>query len=199
MLKYIPSDAKRILDVGCGEGNFGCFLKEKNASEVWGIEIVEEAGKIAKGKLDKVLIGDVNSVINDLPDNFFDCIVLNDVLEHLENPEKVLKIIAKNLTTDGFIIASIPNVRYIWNLVELVFKKDWEYKNSGILDKTHLRFFTQKSIVRMFNNAGYEVKKIEGINPTKNEKVKIFLFLTLGFFRDTRFIQFATVAQKHRL
>ena len=81
-----------------------------------------------------------------LPDNNFDVVIFNDVLEHFENPWAVLENVKTKLNASGVVVASIPNVAYITNLVELILKKDWRYKpEGGILDKTHLRFFTKKS------------------------------------------------------
>jgi hypothetical protein len=74
-------------------------------------------------------------------------------------------------------------------------KKDWQYKDDGILDITHFRFFTKKSIERMFTNAGYKIVSIEGINPTGSIKVKLLGWLSFGLFADAKFMQFATVAR----
>ena len=95
----------------------------------------------------------------------------------------------------GYIVSSIPNVRYIWNLIELIHLKDWHYKDEGLLDITHLRFFTKKSIIRMFNDAGYEIIRVDGVNPTKHYKVKILGWITFGYLSDTKFSQIATTAR----
>ena len=79
-------------------------------------------------------------------------------------PETCLSKIKANIHPEGKIIASIPNIRHIEVLRELLFQKDWHYKDSGILDRTHLRFFTKKSIIRMFEDCGYKIDQITGIN-----------------------------------
>ncbi len=196
ILKFIPSNAKNILDVGCGEGNFAKQLKNKANRKIWGIEINKKAGEAAKTKLDKVYIGDAAELIEKVPDNFFDCIVFNDVLEHLVDPYSILVKTKSKLAENGSVVCSIPNVRYISTLKELLVKKDWEYKNEGVLDKTHLRFFTSKSIVKMFNNLGYKVETIRGINPHKSLKFTILNLLSLGYLNDSRYLQFACVAKK---
>lgn len=161
---FIPQGIHKTLDVGCAAGVFSLKLKEERNIEAWGIEMQEEAGNIAKTRLDKVLIGSFDEVFEELPQKYFDCIFFNDVLEHMPYPETCLKKIKVNIHPDGKIIASIPNMRYIDVLKELLFQKDWQYKDSGILDRTHLRFFTKKSIIRMFKDCGYKVNQITGIN-----------------------------------
>ncbi|MDD2656683.1 MAG: class I SAM-dependent methyltransferase [Patescibacteria group bacterium] len=198
MLKYIPDSAKKILDVGCGEGTFSKQLKEKNTREIWGIELDEKSAEIARQKLDKVFVGDVNSLIDKLPDNYFDVIIFNDILEHLVDPYQILNKIKTKLTPEAIVVSSLPNVRYLLNLVNLIFKKQWKYEDSGILDKTHLRFFTEKSIKDMFDSLHYELQTLEGINGIKSWKFKVFSFLTFGFFSDTKHLQFACVVKPKR-
>ncbi len=195
MLKFIPQNAKTILDVGCGKGSFAKQLKTDSNKKVWGIEIEKQAGKIAQSKLDKVYIGNAAQIIKTLPNNFFDCIVFNDVLEHFVDPYKILTETKEKLAKKGTVVCSIPNVRYIATLKELLIKKDWQYRNEGILDKTHLRFFTKKSIVKMFNNLGYKVEIIKGINPHKSIKFTILNTVFLGQLSDTKYLQYACVAK----
>lgn len=195
MLSFVPKECTRVLDVGCAEGNFGKALKERNNAEVWGVEISEAAGNSAKKNIDKVLIGDFNTIIKELPDNYFDCIIFNDVMEHFIDPFTVLELIKTKLSENAIIVSSIPNVRYVGNLFELLFKKDWEYKSDGILDITHYRFFTQKSINRMFKNAGFEIIKSQGINPSKGLLTKLAVIFTFGYYSDIKYLEFATIAR----
>jgi 2-polyprenyl-3-methyl-5-hydroxy-6-metoxy-1,4-benzoquinol methylase len=195
MLQFIPNSCKRILEVGCGDGIFAESVKNKFNAEVWGVELSEDAAKKAEKVIDKVFTGDIIELVNTLPANYFDCIVINDVLEHILDPFKLLSKIKSLIKNNGYIVSSIPNVRYIGNLEELLLKKDWQYKDDGILDITHFRFFTKKSIERMFTNAGYKIVSIEGINPTGSIKVKLLGWLSFGLFADAKFMQFATVAR----
>ncbi|EKE03679.1 MAG: methyltransferase type 11 [uncultured bacterium] len=198
IMEFIPDDIKTILEVGCGEGNFGYNLKNKLNAEVWGIELNPESAKIAKDKLNNVLHGDINLLLPNIPDNYFDCIVFNDVLEHLVDPVLTLKNIKSKLSKNGAIISSIPNMRYITVLSDLVINKDWYYTDSGILDSTHLRFFTKKSIIRMFEELDYKVVTIKGISSTNSLKFYLWNLLSLGLFLDSKYRQFACVAkQKH--
>lgn len=195
MVNFVPKNSERILDVGCGEGLFLKFLNKNNNLETWGVEMNSEIAEIAKINLDKVLVGDISEIINGIPNSYFDCISFNDVLEHMVNPYAVLADIRIKLKDNGVIICSIPNVRYVRVLKDLLFKKQWKYENAGVLDRTHLRFFTKKSIIDMFNDLGYQLIKIKGINETKNWKFLFINILTLGFFSDSRYIQFACVVK----
>ena len=120
MLAFVPENSKKILDIGCGEGSFSLSMKNKFKAEVWGIEINPSAAEIAKKSLDKVIVGDIIKVISDTPNSYFDCIVFNDVLEHMSDPYAVLEIIKSKLTKNGVIVCSIPNVRHISVLKKLL-------------------------------------------------------------------------------
>jgi 2-polyprenyl-3-methyl-5-hydroxy-6-metoxy-1,4-benzoquinol methylase len=200
MLKFIPKKTKKILDVGCGEGAFGASLKQKLGAEVWGLEINSKAAREASKKLDKVLIGDIEKELEKLPNNYFDCVVFNDVLEHLVDPYEVLRNIKKKISSDGSVVCSLPNIRYFYTLKALVLGKEWHYVDAGILDKTHLRFFTMQSAQETFKSLGYKIEKIEGINPFKSWKFDSWKFdllniLTFGSFSDSRYYQIALVAR----
>jgi 2-polyprenyl-3-methyl-5-hydroxy-6-metoxy-1,4-benzoquinol methylase len=194
MLKYLPENANKILDVGCGNGAFASVVKQKNNAEVWGIELMEGEGVIAKTLLDKVLIGNCEIHLKDLPEKYFDAVYFNDVLEHLSDPYSVLEILKSKLSPNGVVISSIPNVRFYRSFAKVVFGKDWEYEEYGIMDKTHLRFFTGKSIKRMYEDLGYKVLTHEGINKTKSLKPLLFNIPMLFTQMDIINHQYATVA-----
>lgn len=198
MLKYLPETAKKILDVGCGNGAFASIVKQKNDAEVWGIELMEEEAKAAEAVLDKVFVGVCEKYIDGLPKHYFDAIYFNDVLEHLADPYSVLDTLKSKLAPNGVIISSLPNVRFYRTFSKVVFSKDWKYDEFGIMDKTHLRFFTGKSIRRMYEELGYEVLIHEGINITKSLKPILFNILVLFTQLDIRILQYATVVKvKH--
>ncbi|WET03544.1 class I SAM-dependent methyltransferase [Flavobacterium sp. YJ01] len=196
MLKYLPKDSLKILEIGCGNGCFGEFLKKENNREVWGIELMPEEGKEAEKVLDRVFIGKCEDFINDLPDNYFDAIYCNDVLEHLFDPYSLLKDLKSKLSNKGVVISSIPNIRYHNQFKMFLFSKNWKYQDHGIMDFTHMRFFTGKSIRRMYEDAGYLVKTHEGINKTKSLKPYLFNILFLCTQLDIFYLQYATVASK---
>lgn len=196
MLEFIPKTSKIFLDVGCGEGLFSLELKNKFATEVWGVEISKNSYELAKNKLDKVLFGKIEDVINLIPDNYFDCIIFNDSLEHLVDPFAILtKIKNKLKKNNSYIVSSIPNIRNFYVLQELLIDKNFEYKDSGILDRTHLRFFTKKSIIKMFKELNYEIVSIKGINPLRSRKFELINFLLFNFLEDSRYLQFACVVK----
>lgn len=193
---YIPSNITKTLDVGCGVGYFSAKLKEERTGiETWGIEMQPDAAQVAKTKLDRILVGSFDDVFDDLPTSYFDCVFFNDVLEHLPYPEMCLTQIKTCMHPNGKVVASIPNMRYIDVLKELLFEKDWRYKDSGILDKTHLRFFTKKSIIRMFGDCGYKVEGITGINGVGTYCLTSILNrLLLNSLDDIKYKQFLVVA-----
>ncbi len=190
MLEFLPKEMNKCLDIGCGEGLFGEALKATIGCEVWGLEVMAEAGAVAASRLDKVLIGDAVALLNELPDGEFDCVSFNDSLEHFVDPYSLLENIKSKLTSRGVIICSIPNVRHHKNLYNLLFKKQWRYEDAGILDKTHLRFFTEKSIIEMFEILGFEIVVMKGLSRTRRKKIRLLNFLTLGWLSDTLYSQF---------
>lgn len=195
MAGFVPHGAGVILDIGCGAGAFAAGLIESGRQlEIWGVEMCPEAATLASEVMDEVLVGDLFSVLPDLPRGRFDCIVLNDVLEHVMHPDEVLRRVKPLLAPGGRVVASIPNVRHFFNVLDLVVHGRWDYADEGILDRTHLRFFTRSSIRRMFVESGYEIDSMKGINATGSLKFKLMNLLTFGQWSDMKFLQFAVVA-----
>jgi 2-polyprenyl-3-methyl-5-hydroxy-6-metoxy-1,4-benzoquinol methylase len=195
MIGFIPENAKKILDVGCGEGFFAYQLKKQMGAKIWGIEIDRAVAALAQKKLDRVLIGDISKVIDEVPNTYFDCVVFNDILEHLIDPFTILLRTKKKLNKSGVVVSSIPNIRYYDQVKKLLLKKEWKYEDSGILDRTHVRFFTKKSIIDLFESAGYDILNISGINPTKSKNYRLLNLLLLGRISDMKYFQFACIAK----
>ncbi len=195
ILELVPADSRRILDVGCAAGAFGRLVKEKNNAEVWGIELNEEAAGEAARVLDKVLNGSIDEALPGLPDNSFDLIVFNDILEHLVEPERCLQALKAKLAAGGRFLCSIPNARFYKHVRSYLIHGDWDYVDEGILDRTHLRFFTYKSIVKMFERLDCELLFIRGINPKKRFWLGALNILLFGAIRDMRYMQFACLAR----
>ncbi len=203
MLPFLPRNCKRLLDVGCGAGGFGQLIKQSRDVEVWGVEPAPSVAIRASARLDRVIAGDFCPQ-NGLPEGAFDCIVFNDVLEHMLQPEQALRYAKNLLSHDGCIVASIPNIRYLPILWHLAARGEWNYADCGVWDRTHVRFFTKSSIVAMFENEGYAVRSISGINsrqgiPGASGRLwRAYEFVNLLFlrkFEDMKFQQFAVIAR----
>jgi 2-polyprenyl-3-methyl-5-hydroxy-6-metoxy-1,4-benzoquinol methylase len=194
MLPYVPAAARRILDVGCGAGRFGLELKRARGAEVLGVEPDAAAAAQARAHLDRTF--DTAFEAAPLPAAHFDCIVFNDSLEHMLEPEAALRRARTLLAPGGAVVASIPNVREYGTMKDLLVNQDWRYVDAGILDRTHLRFFTKKSMLRLFETCGFAVERIEGINRIGRSRALWLLNLLTGNrFEDMYFMQFAVVAR----
>ena len=174
ILELIPTNARRVLDLGCGTGALGRALKERQQCHVTGIELNKEAFDIAKTNIDVCLCDNLNRYDPALTPVKYDCIIFADILEHLVSPYAVLKKFTSVLTDDGVVIASIPNIGHpliLKNLQRGLFR----YESAGILDITHLRFFTKTSIFQMFCTAGL---KIVGCNTHPSDINPIQYYVT---------------------
>lgn len=190
MLNLLPKSISKTIEFGCGNGNFSKNVKQNFDAEVWGVDIDLESSENAKKVLDKVVRGAAIEVLKELPKSYFDCVICNDFLEHIVNPEEFLVALRPYLTDSAILICSLPNVRHWKNLGELFFDKDWRYRDSGILDSTHLRFFTKKSMLRMLDECGLKVEEVNGINPAKSLRFHIPNYLTFKIHDDMKYLQF---------
>ena len=159
VIEQVPLEAKRVLDVGCAAGLMGKRLKERGAREVFGIEQNPKIAREAEGNLDRVWTANVETFEPPWEQGYFDAIIFGDVLEHLADPLSTLMRLKPYLKAGGSIIASIPNVRF-WSVVQGLAEGDWTYQDAGILDRTHLRFFTLNEIRRFFSSAGLDVVNV---------------------------------------
>jgi len=198
MLQFIPAGTRRTLELGCGEGNFSALLKERLDAETWAVEINEQCARKAATKLYKVVNDDVFNCLAELPEEYFDCIICFDFLEHLVDPYSLLTSLKAKLTRDGVIITSIPNIRYYSVFRDFVLHGNWDYKSQGIMDKTHLRFFTYKSITKMFKQLDFEILLTKGIHPTSSRTCKLMQLFTFGIFSDIRYKHFVSVVKPKR-
>ena len=195
MLSYVPSDAKRVLDVGCGTGLFGSALR-KRGCYVAGIEPWAEPARAARQRLDEVYVDTVENVFSTLPEAHYDCMVFNDVLEHLVDPWKILQVAKERLTLGGSVVASIPNVRHYRVVKELLVSGAWSYQDYGVLDRTHLRFFTKTSMLELFESAGFTVQRQEGIRPARiPRKFGVFVKLISKRPEELTFERYALVGR----
>lgn len=200
MRAFVPRLARTLLDVGCGDGAFAEGLRRERQAggqplEIWGLELNEEAAARAAARLDRLLVGPAEISVGELPAGFFDCVVLNDVLEHLARPEQLLQALHRVLAPGACLVASLPNVRHFANVWDLAVRGDWTYQDEGIRDRTHLRFFTRASMRELFEQAGYRLRHQMGINPTRSWRFRLCNLLCLGGLDEMRYLQFACVAE----
>ncbi|MDQ3571813.1 MAG: class I SAM-dependent methyltransferase [Actinomycetota bacterium] len=158
--RLVEPAGKRVLDVGCGEGALAAALKEGGAERVVGIELDPEAAAVAQGRLDLVLEGDAAEVALDELPRDFDYLVFADSLEHMPDPERVLDRLLPLLRPGGRVIVSVPNMRFYAVLGRLLFDR-WEYSESGVRDRTHLRVLTRRSLERMLVERGLVIERLE--------------------------------------
>lgn len=196
MLECVPPGSS-VLEVGCGRGGFGMGLRRhRGVSRAVGIEPDPSAAEEARAHFDEVLCGLYPDVLEGRTETF-DCIVFNDVLEHLVDPWEALRRAKNFLAPSGIVVASIPNARVLDVSVGLL-RGDWRYRDQGVLDRTHLRFFTRSSILRMLDESGYDLEAIRPINPLPRYR-RAAPYLARGGLRTTLadfvHIQFAVTAK----
>jgi SAM-dependent methyltransferase len=159
LLAKIPVTAKRVLEVGCGSARLGEAFKARSPqSQYYGIELFESAAKEAALVLDGVICANIEQDITvalNLSQSF-DTLVFGDVLEHLQDPWKVLTELRQFIEPGGSCIACIANIGH-WSVISGLLQGRWDYANAGLLDRRHLRLFTLDSALQMFQKAGWTV------------------------------------------
>lgn len=165
VLRNIPprqesGEGRLVLDVGCGYGALAEAIENKSYA-VWGIESHDVASALAGKRMTKVIHEDLTNlgaVREAIGERRFDYLVFSDVLEHLHDPDLILRSYLPFLKDSGTVIVSVPNVA-AWNIRLRLLFGIFEYADSGILDRTHLRFFTFKTAQKMLRDAGLRVTK----------------------------------------
>lgn len=200
---FLPARFERTLEIGCGAGGF-THGHLGRAGERWGVEPNGEAAAMARPIFTRLLHGLYDDVADALPDGGFDLVVVNDVIEHMPDHDRFLRQIKRKLAPGARLVGSVPNIRHFTALAKLLVARDWPYRDDGILDRTHLRFFTEKSLRRTFVQNGYAVERLGGIrsiiregvtglSPLKNAAVRVAAAAvvagSLGFWADTQYPQ----------
>lgn len=202
LIPHVPDDAKVVLDVGCSVGTLGCQVMEKNpGARVYGIELDKNMAKTAASRLHNITQGNMDEInlVDTYGKEFFDCIIFGDVLEHLKDPWSAIQNASEALKPGGTIITCIPNIRHIDTIYNLVVKGVWPYRDRGIHDRTHLRFFTSKNISDLFKDTPLKVENIvrkyrliEGISKWNRFAYRVARLP----FREFFVFQFIIIAKK---
>lgn len=190
----------KVLEIGAAYGETLHYLKQNGiATEAVAVDLFED--KINKQnykELDNFIFGNIEEIELPQYNNYFDLILLPDVLEHLLEPKNVLHKIKNYIKDDGKIIVSMPNIRHYSALNKIFFKGDFSYEESGIFDYTHMRFYCRKNIQQLLENSGYRVINQESSIKNYNGKsfAKIVNKITLGFFEEFLSYQYFFVITK---
>jgi 2-polyprenyl-3-methyl-5-hydroxy-6-metoxy-1,4-benzoquinol methylase len=158
ILSYLRDGrGQRLLDVGAAQGDLARLLTQRGY-DVTAIEGDPGLAGTARGKCREVVVADLDRPLPDLHGPF-DVVVCADILEHLKNPLGVLLQVSRLLSPDGNIIVSVPNIAHLWIRLQMCCGR-FEYTERGILDGTHLRFFTLASFRRLLREAGLEILEL---------------------------------------
>jgi GT2 family glycosyltransferase/SAM-dependent methyltransferase len=173
--KLVPEDALKILDVGCASGAMGIHLKSlKPNREIWGIEIQAEIAKKAVGKLEKVIIGNIEQLFPlPCPLEYFDCIIFGDSLEKLIDPEQVLISIQDYLKPTGTLVTSVRNISH-WSVISQQLQGQFQYEDDGLIGSNNLRFFTPQSFKDLLIKTGFQIQN-EAFHVIPNEQISNIL------------------------
>lgn len=191
VLPFVPPGAHKILDVGCARGGFGSALRDGSARQVFGVEPNPEAADAAAPHYESVYRGTFPEAVPEA--ERFDCVIFLDVLEHLTDPYATVRASRDMLLPGGTVLASLPNVRHASVLRRLLVHADWTYQDEGILDWTHLRFFTHKTMRSLFEDNGFRVEVLAPINQSQNLAGRVLR--RLPPVRDMAAVQFVVVAR----
>lgn len=158
----LPNDTKKILEIGTGSGAMANAYKQINSDVNYvGVEIDPEYQALSERYCETVYLENFESpsdaLLHEVDDADF--IIFSDVLEHMYNPWKVLKNLSERIPEHCRILASIPNIQH-WSIQMRLLNGDFEYADSGLLDRTHVRFFTRKTMVQLFTNNGFSINQI---------------------------------------
>jgi SAM-dependent methyltransferase len=159
VVALVPPDARFVIDVGCGAGGLGQGLKAlRPGIEVRGVELVASQAERARLVLDDAWVGGAEGP---LPEHWPvpDCVIFADVLEHLLDPWETLRRYRSILRPGGTCVASIPNVAHR-SVFRGLLRHRWDYAPYGILDRTHLRFFTRETAIEMFEEGGFSIRRV---------------------------------------
>jgi len=199
ILPILPSYSESVLEIGCGNGATLRYLKEQGlCKQVHGMELTEAMGKEAKPHVDQLWVGGAEVLIHSMEASQYNVILCLDVLEHLVDPWSFVAQLSRVLKPGGCVIASIPNLRtftVIWNLLV---RGRFDYASHGIMDQTHLRFFTKKTAIELLNTGELVVDRWQYSPFFPWSKSMILNLCTFGLFRHLLTEQYLVRAVKSR-
>ena len=175
-IALLPNHLDRVMEIGCGTGATLAELKRQGRCN-WagGVELASEPAQIASGRLDQFWQGNIETLALDIDAASLDAILCLDVLEHLTDPWSTLDRLAKLLRPGGLAVISVPNIRNYRVLGSLMLHGRWDYRPTGIMDRTHLRFFTHQTAVELMRGAGLIVDRTVPLIHLKRWKMKWML------------------------
>ena len=180
-------DAK-ILEVGCGDGATGALaLQEKKCSVYCGVELSPTVAERARGRITQVVAGDVEKIELPWPPGTFDVLILSEVLEHFVDPWAVLEKLRPLMKSSGRVLASSPNVAH-YKILLMLFRGNWMLTDSGLMDRTHLRWFTPISYRELFESTGFRVDSVRELTPLTRKR-SVANLLTLGRLKHLFIVQ----------
>lgn len=200
LIGFVSADPPgRVLEIGAGDGSTLVELKRTGrAREVVGVELTRLTdGRQDRQEIDRFIIADVETHSLELMPDSFDVIICGDVLEHLRNPWATLSYLKGFLRCGGLCIISLPNIRY-WRAFGRIALGDFRYAQSGVLDRTHLRFFCKRNMVELVRSANLRISKVEPSFLRQRELIvdRVINTATLGVFEPFLAQQYLIVAEK---
>ncbi|MGQ0672720.1 MAG: class I SAM-dependent methyltransferase [Hyphomicrobium sp.] len=165
-VRLLPRDkTAAVLEVGCGTGATGALaLASGRAGRYVGIELMDAAAAEARDVLSEVVTGDVERIELHWRPASFDALILSEVLEHLVDPGRTLQRLSRVLRPGALVLASSPNIAH-WRVMKELLGGRFDLADSGVFDRTHLRWFTPESFARLFREAGFRVDSVGPVTP----------------------------------
>jgi 2-polyprenyl-3-methyl-5-hydroxy-6-metoxy-1,4-benzoquinol methylase len=181
-VRLLPRDTSaRVLEIGCGTGATGALAMARGrAGHYVGVELMENVAAQAREVLPEVHVGDVERMEFDWQPAAFDALILSEVLEHLVEPGRLLRRLARYVRPGGMVLASSPNIAH-WKVLRELANGRFNLADQGVFDRTHLRWFTPATFAGMFEEAGFRVDHVGPVNPF-SPRVELISRWTSGRF-----------------
>lgn len=203
LVERLPTDRRNVVDLGCATGEVGAAVKRRiPLARVTGVEIDPAMAAVAAGRLDRVVAADLESadaVIGELAGEPFDGVIAGDILEHLVDPWRTLRILTAVLAPEAVVVASLPNVGFWDTWWNVMVRKRWPYRPRGIHDATHLRFFARRNLEPLFAQAGYRVERIDRsyrLIEHPHPRNRFARYVAIPGLRDLLTFQFLVIARR---